>query len=121
LSEPPTANFVANLEICAGLITYVSEKGVAVPEELSVVTFEDVIWMHYIDPPITAVAQPVEKMGRYTIELMLERLRGSPGVQRKIFAPKLILRRSTAPPSSVVTKAFRSYEPEFPNPAPPAS
>ncbi|MBV9273240.1 MAG: LacI family DNA-binding transcriptional regulator [Verrucomicrobia bacterium] len=98
LPEPPTAIFVANLEMCAGLITYVREKGIAVPEELSVVTFDDVFWMHYIDPPITAVAQPVEKMGRYTIELMLERLRGSPGAQRKVFAPKLILRRSTAPP-----------------------
>jgi DNA-binding LacI/PurR family transcriptional regulator len=57
--------------------------------------------MRYIDPPITAIAQPVEKMGQYTIQLMLERLRGSSGAQRKMFAPKLIIRQSTAAPRPV--------------------
>jgi LacI family transcriptional regulator len=62
------------------------------------VTFDDTFWMRYIDPPITAIAQPVEKMGQYTIQLMLERLRGSRGAQRKMFTPKLIIRQSTAAP-----------------------
>jgi len=98
LPVPPTAVFVANLEMCSGLITFVREAGIDVPGDLSVVTFDDAFWMHYIDPPITAVAQPVEKMGRFTIHLMLERLRGSRGVQHKIFTPKLIVRGSTAAP-----------------------
>jgi LacI family transcriptional regulator len=98
LSKPPTAVFVANLEMCSGLITFVRETGIRVPDDLSVVTFDDTFWMRYIDPPITAVAQPVEKMGQYTIQLMLERLRGSSGAQRKMFAPKLIIRQSTAAP-----------------------
>jgi DNA-binding LacI/PurR family transcriptional regulator len=59
--------------------------------------------MKYIDPPITAVAQPVEKMGQYTIQLMLERLRGSRGAQRKTFTPKLIIRQSTAAPGKVIS------------------
>ncbi len=100
LPTPPTAVFVANLEMCSGLITFVREAGIRVPADLSVVTFDDSFWMRYIDPPITAIAQPVERMGQFTIQLMLERLRGSRGVQRKMFAPKLIIRQSTAAPSS---------------------
>jgi len=98
LPKPPTAVFVANLEMCSGLITFVRETGIRVPDDLSVVTFDDAFWMRYLDPPITAIAQPVEKMGQYTIQLMLERLRGSRGAQRKMFAPKLIIRQSTAAP-----------------------
>jgi LacI family transcriptional regulator len=100
LPKPPTAVFVANLEMCSGLITFVREAGIRVPEDLSVVTFDDAFWMRYIDPPITAIAQPVEKMGQYTIRLMLERLRGRQGVQRKMFTPKLIVRGSTAAPGA---------------------
>src|SRR5260370_3343309 len=100
LPTPPTAVFVANLEMCSGLITFVREAGIRVPADLSVVTFDDSFWMRYIDPPITAIAQPVERMGQFTIQLMLERLPGSRAVQRKIFAPKLIIRQSTAAPSS---------------------
>jgi LacI family transcriptional regulator len=86
--------------MCSGLITFVREAGIRVPADLSVVTFDDSFWMRYIDPPITAIAQPVERMGQFTIQLMLERLRGSRGVQRKMFTPKLIIRQSTAAPSS---------------------
>ena len=100
LPKPPTAVFVANLEMCSGLITFVREAGIRVPDDLSVVTFDDAFWMRYIDPAITAIAQPVEKMGQYTIQLMLERLRGSRGVQRRMFPPRLIVRQSTSAPSS---------------------
>jgi DNA-binding LacI/PurR family transcriptional regulator len=84
------------MEMAAGLIALVREREFKVPEQLSIVTFDDGFWARYIDPPLTVIAQPVEAMGRFTIDLMLKRLRGSRGVQRKMFAPKLIVRRSTA-------------------------
>jgi DNA-binding LacI/PurR family transcriptional regulator len=96
LKRPPTAVFTANMEMAAGLIALVRERGIKVPEQLSIVTFDDGFWARYIDPPLTVIAQPVEAMGRFTIDLMLKRLRGSRGIQRKMFAPKLIVRRSTA-------------------------
>lgn len=97
LKHPPTAVFTANMEMGAGLIALVRERGIKLPEQLSIVTFDDGFWARYIDPPLTVIAQPVEAMGRFTIDLMLKRLRGSRGAQRKMFAPKLIVRRSTAP------------------------
>jgi len=97
LKQPPTAVFTANMEMAAGLIALVRERGIKLPEQLSIVTFDDGFWARYIDPPLTVIAQPVEAMGRFTIDLMFKRLRGSRGAQRKMFAPKLIVRRSTAP------------------------
>jgi LacI family transcriptional regulator len=96
LKRPPTAIFTANMEMAAGLIALVREREIKVPEQLSIVSFDDGFWARYIDPPLTVIAQPVEAMGRFTIDLMLKRLRGSRGVQHKMFTPKLIVRRSTA-------------------------
>jgi LacI family transcriptional regulator len=105
LKRPPTAVFTANMEMAAGLIALVRERGIKVPEQLSVVTFDDSFWARYIDPPLTVIAQPVEAMGRFTIDLMLKRLRGSRGIQRKIFSPKLVIRRST---TAIATRSSAS-------------
>jgi LacI family transcriptional regulator, galactose operon repressor len=95
LKRPPTAIFTANMEMAAGLIALVRERTIKLPDQLSIVTFDDGFWAQYIDPPLTVIAQPVEAMGRFTINLMLRRLRGSRGVQHKMFAPRLIVRGST--------------------------
>jgi LacI family transcriptional regulator len=95
LKHPPTAIFTANMEMAAGLIALVRERDIKLPNELSIVTFDDGFWAQYIDPPLTVIAQPVEAMGRFTINLMLRRLRGNRGVERKMFNPELIVRGST--------------------------
>jgi len=98
LKHPPTAIFTANMEMAAGLVTLVREREIKVPHQLSIVSLDDSFWARYIDPPLTVIAQPVEAMGSFAINLMLKRLRGNRGVQHKMFAPTLIVRRSTAPP-----------------------
>ena len=97
--HPPTALFVANMEMAAGVIAFVREKGVAIPEDISIVSFDDSFWARYMDPPLTVIAQPMEKMGKCTMELLLARLRGGKPPQTLVFAPELIVRRSTAPPA----------------------
>jgi DNA-binding LacI/PurR family transcriptional regulator len=92
----PTAIFSANIEMTAGLVTYVREAGIAIPQELSLVSFDDAFWTRYIDPPLTVIAQPMEAMGKCAMELLLARLRGGKAAQTRVFEPKLIVRRSTA-------------------------
>jgi DNA-binding LacI/PurR family transcriptional regulator len=92
----PTALFVANIEMAAGAIEFIREKGLSIPEEISIVTFDDSFWARYMDPPLTVIAQPVEKMGKCTMELLLSRLRGGKPAQTVVFPPDLIIRRSTA-------------------------
>ena len=98
LRHAPTALFVANMEMAAGVIAFVREKGLSVPSEVSIVTFDDSFWARYMDPPLTVIAQPVEKMGKSTMDLLLNRLRGGKPAQTLVFAPELIVRRSTTPP-----------------------
>jgi LacI family transcriptional regulator len=91
----PTGLFVANIEMAAGVIEFVREKGLSIPEEISIVTFDDSFWARYMDPPLTVIAQPVEKMGKCTMELLLAQLRGGKPSQTVVFPPDLIVRRST--------------------------
>jgi len=94
----PTALFVANIEMMAGVITFVRENGIRIPEEISLVSFDDSFWAQHMDPPLTVVAQPTEEMGKCAMELLLARLRSAQPPQTRIFTPELIIRRSTAPP-----------------------
>jgi DNA-binding LacI/PurR family transcriptional regulator len=98
LDRPPTALFVANMEMAAGVIAFVRDKGISIPQEISVVTFDDPLWARYMDPPLTVVSQPMESMGKCTMELLLARLRGGKPVETMVFTPELIIRQSTAPP-----------------------
>jgi LacI family transcriptional regulator len=97
--HPPTALFVANMEMAAGVIAFVRDNGISIPEEISIVSFDDSFWARYMAPPLTVIAQPTEKMGKRTMELLLTRLRGGKPAQTLVFTPELIVRRSTAPPS----------------------
>jgi len=98
--DRPTAIFSANIEMTAGLVAYVREAGIAIPKELSIVSFDDEFWTRYMDPPLTVVAQPIEEMGKCAMELLLARLRNAQAPQTRIFTPELIVRRSCAPPGS---------------------
>jgi LacI family transcriptional regulator len=95
--DRPTAIFSANIEMTAGLVAYVREAGIAIPKELSIVSFDDEFWTRYMDPPLTVVAQPIEEMGKCAMELLLARLRSAQAPQTRIFTPELIVRRSCAP------------------------
>jgi LacI family transcriptional regulator len=98
LRHPPTALFVANMEMAAGVIAFVRDQAVAVPGDLSIVSFDDSFWARYMDPPLTVIAQPMEQMGKCTMDLLLARLRGGKPAQTMVFAPELIVRRSTSSP-----------------------
>jgi LacI family transcriptional regulator len=92
----PTAIFSANIEMTAGLVDYIREAGIAIPADLSIVSFDDAFWVRYIDPPLTVIAQPMERMGKCAMEFLLARLRGARPTQTQVFAPELIVRDSTA-------------------------
>jgi LacI family transcriptional regulator len=96
LSDPPTALFAANIEMAAGVISFAREKGISIPKDLSLISFDDHLWAQFMDPPLTVVVQPTEEMGECAMELLLGRLRGGNSVQTKVFPPRLIVRGSTA-------------------------
>ena len=99
-SYRPTALLVTNHEACLGALPAVAELGVAVPEELSIVSFEDTDLTRCWHPAITVVDNNAATMGLRAAALLLERIRGrsDPFTEVRI-GTTLMVRHSTAAPA----------------------
>lgn len=97
LPEPPTAVFAASDTQALGVVEAAQLLGVRIPEQLSVVGFDDVEAASYAG--LTTVRQPLFESGRRGAELLLEALDGDPLPPRAETLPlELVVRRTTAPP-----------------------
>ncbi|WP_250035098.1 LacI family DNA-binding transcriptional regulator [Paractinoplanes maris] len=95
-----TAVFTANDHIALGLLRALSEHGRRVPEEISIVGFDDVPQAAYYSPPLTTVRPDFDAVATASVELLLAQIdSGSPNLTaRRTIAPTLIPRDSVAPP-----------------------
>jgi DNA-binding LacI/PurR family transcriptional regulator len=92
-----TAVFAGNDQMALGLLRALHEAGRRVPEEVSVVGFDDIPEAAYFTPPLTTVRQRFDEIGTRALRLLLERIEG--GTRRgDTVAPELVVRSSTAPP-----------------------
>lgn len=107
LTPMPTAMFAANNFIASGAIHALREAGLHVPEDMSIVAFDDLPDDWVTDPFMTVIAQPAYEIGRQATALLLDRIAGAPlGAPRAVVLPgKLIVRRSSAPPARRLTTA----------------
>jgi DNA-binding LacI/PurR family transcriptional regulator len=93
-----TAIVCASDPMALGAIRAVRRAGLRVPEDISIVGFDDSALMNCIDPPLTTVRQPIEPMGRMVIELLIRQINGdSASSDEFLFEPELVVRASTAP------------------------
>lgn len=96
----PTAVVGGNVLAAIGALTAAREAGVKVPDEMSVVSFHDVLYAAHLVPALTTVAMPMRELGAAAVALLLERMEG--GEARHVVvrqpAPVLVERGSTAPP-----------------------
>lgn len=96
-SKPPTAIFACNDLMAIGAMAAARDAGLSVPEDISVVGFDDIHLAGYLNPPLTTVAQPMAELGRVAAELLLQRLvdRSLPP-RRVMLRNRLVIRRTTA-------------------------
>jgi LacI family transcriptional regulator len=95
--HPPSAVFVCNDLMAIGALRAAHESGVHVPDELSIVGFDDIELSAYTSPPLTTVAQPKERIGALAVDMLLERVGGKRRDARKVvLQPELRVRASTA-------------------------
>jgi DNA-binding LacI/PurR family transcriptional regulator len=96
LEDRPTAIFVANNSMTIGCIRALTEAGVRIPEEMSVIGFDDSEWAEFFVPPLTVVRQPTYTMGTLAAEILFQRLTGtaSPQWQEVVLKPELVIRAS---------------------------
>jgi LacI family transcriptional regulator len=95
----PTALFAANNFIAIGALRALRQAGLRVPEDLSVVAFDDLTSGLVIEPFLTVADQPAYEMGRQATELLLARLSGSAtnGYREIVLPTQLAVRRSSSP------------------------
>ncbi|WP_027409014.1 LacI family DNA-binding transcriptional regulator [Anoxybacteroides tepidamans] len=97
LSAPPTAVFTGSDEVAAGIVSEAIKCGYSVPEQLAVVGFDNQAITELMEPTITTVHQPVEKMAHKALEVMVEKIRSRKYRRREVyeFPIELIVREST--------------------------
>jgi len=92
-----TALFVANDEMAIGVLQALHDAGRRVPDDISVVGFDDMPEAAYLLPPLTTMRQDFAEVGQRVIDLLSDQFSGDPHEQQLV-APELVVRRSTAPP-----------------------
>src|SRR6185369_14082026 len=96
-----TAVFAANDSMALGVLRAFHEAGVRVPEDVSVVGFDDIPEAAYMTPPLTTVVQPFREVGRRSIENLLAEMGGEGERGGSIvIPPSLVGRDSAAAPGS---------------------
>jgi DNA-binding LacI/PurR family transcriptional regulator len=98
LDERPTAVFCDDDVIAAGLYLAARERGLRIPEDLSVIGFDDMDFARVLSPPLTTVALDAELLGATSFELLEVRLSGKRTRKQIVLPVELLVRGSTAPP-----------------------
>jgi DNA-binding LacI/PurR family transcriptional regulator len=98
LLNPPTAVFCYNDMSALGALRALHSHGIKVPEELSLVGFDDLAIASYTSPLLTTVSQPKQQMGRMAMEIMIKLLSRIDSKTNIKVEGELIVRESTAPP-----------------------
>lgn len=100
LAEPPTAIFASNDDMAAAAVGVAHRRGLHVPQDLSVVGFDDTALATTMWPELTTVRQPIAAMAEAALTMLLEELRTDvrTGHAEQVLAHQLIVRESCAPP-----------------------
>ncbi len=99
LPEPPTAIFASNDVMAMGVMDAVRERGLRVPEDVSVIGFDDIPQASLIRPTLTTINQPLEKMGRVAAQMLLDLLHQPEKKAERIELPtQLVVRESCSAP-----------------------
>lgn len=96
-----TAVFCGNDEIAIGLMKALADRGVRVPEDVSVVGFDDQPLVSMWQPALTTVDQDFDDLGARAFELLTRLVAGEAHVASSVATPQLVVRESTAPPRHV--------------------
>jgi len=96
----PTAIFALTDVTAVGVMHAIAELGLSIPDDISVLGYDDIEVASYVIPPLTTVAQPIVEMGQAAVKLLLENISYAEMEPiRAVLPPELIIRKSVAPPN----------------------
>ena len=107
-ADPPSAVFACNDMMGIGVLRAAAERQIRVPEQLSVIGFDDVQMSRYVYPALTTVGQSILQLGETAAQVLLRRI-ATPGrsVEQLIVAPSLVLRESTGPHGAIALQRLQ--------------
>jgi LacI family transcriptional regulator, repressor for deo operon, udp, cdd, tsx, nupC, and nupG len=92
--------------LALGVVRGVRRDGLRVPDDVSVIGYDDSALMTCTDPPLTTVRQPIEPMGRSAVATLISQINGTAvSTEELLFEPELVVRASTAPVAAAVAAA----------------
>lgn len=95
LASPPDAIFTTNSLMAMGALKALHELHIRVPQDVALVSFDDVPWAENLNPPLTAVVQPAYELGVHAVELLRKRFTDPDApIQTVMLQPTLIIRES---------------------------
>ena len=96
----PTAAFCFSDQMALGMLAACRDLGVRVPEDFSIVGFDDLASSRYLNPPLTTISQPMREIGMRAVKLLLAIIEGVDVPHQQTLEFSLMLRGSTAAPAS---------------------
>ncbi len=82
--ERPTALFTADGVMTAATMAAIGARGLSIPQDISLVGFDDLDWMSFVSPGIDAVAQPRRQLGKAAANMLIERIEGLEVAPRRL-------------------------------------
>lgn len=97
-ATPPTAVFCYNDLTAIGAMQAVRQAGLRVPDDISIIGYDDITYTSYVVPPLTTIKQRKYEMGSQATEMALALLDGVEAVENVLVPGELVVRESCAPP-----------------------
>ncbi len=95
LPHPPTAIFACNDMMAIGALRALAELGLAVPDTVAIIGFDDIELASYTSPPLTTIRQDKVALGQSAVHLLLERIANRNLPARRVVIPTTLIERET--------------------------
>ena len=95
LEEPPTAIFATNDLITMGVLEAIYEKGLSIPQDISMVAFDEIDFNDFLRCPLTVIAQPKERLGEIAVEMLMDEMKQPVRPVRQTVLPPMLVEGSS--------------------------
>ena len=93
-ADAPTAILALSNKILLGAVKAVKESGMGIPEDISLISFDDNLLFNYMTPRITCISQPVQEISLMAVKLLLKKIAGEKNASHLFLPPGLVIRDS---------------------------
>lgn len=91
----PTAIFALSSTILLGVIKALNEHKIKIPQDMSVISFDDNLYLDYLNPPITRIAQPLEDIGVIAVKMLMQKIAEETELHSEILLKPAIIKRDS--------------------------